>query len=323
MSRPTILLLGANGQVGHALQTELASLGTVIACTRHELDLSTIDAHPHQVFELVNKIQPDAIVNAAAYTAVDQAEKETQEARTLNSVVPGLLAEAASAVGACIVHYSTDYVFDGTKKGSYQEQDQTNPVSVYGQTKLQGEQAVIKACARHLIVRTSWVVGAHGGNFLKTMLRVAQERDSLRVVADQIGAPTTADLIALTTRQLLAQMMAQPASDPRWGVYHLAAGGQTSWFYYAQYVLNQAREKGWPIKVAPESIEAISTADYPVAAKRPQNSKLDTRKIRQTFGLTLPEWTDGVDEVLAQLTRERLVLDQQTLTRAASAGAQP
>ena len=305
MSRPTILLLGANGQVGHALQTALAALGTVTACTRAELDLDVAYAQPQLVLDLVQKTRPNVIVNAAAYTAVDRAESDPEQGRTLNAVLPGLLAQAASDVGACIVHYSTDYVFDGTKKGSYREQDQTNPLSMYGQTKLQGEQAVAKACARHLILRTSWVVSAHGGNFLKTMLRVGQERDSLRVVADQIGAPTSANLIAQTTRQLLVEMLAQPANDPRWGIYHLTAGGQTSWFYYAQYVLSQAREKGWPIKVAPESIEAIATADYPVAAKRPHNSKLDTSKIRQTFGVVLPDWTEGVDEVLAQLTLER------------------
>jgi dTDP-4-dehydrorhamnose reductase len=312
MFTPTILLIGANGQVGYALQTALASLGTVIACTRLQIDLNIVNEQPQLVLELVQKTRPDIIVNAAAYTAVDQAETEPEQARTLNAVLPGLLAQAASAVGACLVHYSTDYVFDGTKKGSYREQDQTNPASVYGQTKLQGEQAVTKACARHLILRTSWVVGAHGGNFLKTMLRVGQERDSLRVVADQIGAPTAAKLIAQTTRHLLEQMLAQPASDPRWGIYHLVAGGQTSWFYYAQYVLSQAREKGWPIKVAPESIEAITTADYPVPAKRPQNSRLDTCKIRDTFDVVLPDWTEGVDEVLAQLTLERLSLHAQS-----------
>ena len=313
MSRPTILLLGANGQVGFALQTALAWLGTVIACTRAQLDLNSVNEHPQRVSDLVQTTRPDIIVNAAAYTAVDQAESDPEQSRTLNAVLPGLLAQAASAVGACLVHYSTDYVFDGTKKGSYREQDQTNPVSVYGQTKLQGEQAVIKACPRHLILRTSWVVSAHGGNFLKTMLRVGQERDSLRVVADQIGAPTAANLIAQTTRQLLEQMLAQPASDPRWGIYHLVAGGQTSWFYYAQYVLSQAREKGWPIKVIPESIEAITTADYPVPAKRPQNSKLDTSKIRDIYNVVLPDWTEGVDEVLAQLTLERLTLQSHSV----------
>ncbi len=305
MPKPTILLLGANGQVGHVLQRALAPLGDVIASTRADLDLSDLALQPELVSQLVQKIRPAVIVNATAYTAVDRAESEPELARTLNAIVPGLLAQAANDVGACIVHYSTDYVFDGTKKGGYREQDQTNPVSVYGETKLQGEQAVAKACARHLIVRTCWVVGAHGGNFLKTMLRVGQERDSLRVVADQIGAPTSAKLIAQTTQVMLETMLRQPATDPRWGTYHLAASGQTSWFYYAQYILSQARELGWPIKVTPEAIEAIATSDYPVAAKRPQNSKLDTSKIRQTFGVELPDWTEGVDEVLAALSLEK------------------
>jgi dTDP-4-dehydrorhamnose reductase len=211
-----------------------------------------------------------------------------------------------------MVHYSTDYVFDGTKKGSYQEQDQTNPLSVYGQTKLQGEQAVAKACARHLIMRTSWVVSAHGGNFLKTMLRLGLERDHLRVVADQIGAPTSAKLIAQTTSQLLETMLLAPGTDPRWGLYHLAASGQTSWFYYAQYVLSQARARGWPIKVADDNIEAIATADYPVAAPRPHNSKLNTSKIRQTFNVVLPDWTEGVDDVLAELFKQYSASSQES-----------
>lgn len=301
MSRPIILLLGANGQVGYALQSALADVGEVVACTRAMLDLNEVSAHPQLMQDLVYKFQPSVIINAAAYTAVDKAESDPESARTLNAVLPGLLAQAASEVGACLVQYSTDYVFDGTKKGAYQEHDQTNPVSVYGQTKLQGEQAVAASCARHLILRTSWVVGAHGGNFLKTMLKLGLERDSLRVVADQIGAPTSANLIAQATRQLLQIMLLQPANDPRWGVYHLAASGQTSWFYYAQYVLTQARALGWPVRVDPDAIEPIATADYPVAAKRPLNSRLDTNKIRQVFGVTLPDWTAGVDEVLAQL----------------------
>ena len=312
MSRPTILLIGANGQVGFALQTALSHMGEVVACTRAELDLGEVATKPHLVSDLVQAIRPSVIVNASAYTAVDKAESETEQARTLNAVVPGLLAQAANDVGACMVHYSTDYVFDGTKKGSYQEQDQTNPLSVYGQTKLQGEQAVAKACARHLIMRTSWVVSAHGGNFLKTMLKLGLERDHLRVVADQIGAPTSAKLIAQTTSQLLETMLLAPGTDPRWGLYHLAASGQTSWFYYAQYVLSQARARGWPIKVADDNIEAIATADYPVAAPRPHNSKLDTSKIRKTFNVVLPDWTEGVDDVLAELFKQYSASSQES-----------
>ncbi|MDO8694899.1 MAG: dTDP-4-dehydrorhamnose reductase [Sheuella sp.] len=312
MSRPTILLIGANGQVGFALQTALSHMGEVVACTRAELDLGEVATKPHLISDLVQAIRPSVIVNASAYTAVDKAESETEQARTLNAVVPGLLAQAANEVGACMVHYSTDYVFDGTKKGSYQEQDQTNPLSVYGQTKLQGEQAVAKACARHLIMRTSWVVSAHGGNFLKTMLRLGLERDHLRVVADQIGAPTSAKLIAQTTSQLLETMLLAPGTDPRWGLYHLTASGQTSWFYYAQYVLSHARARGWPIKVADDNIEAIATADYPVAAPRPHNSKLNTSKIRQTFNVVLPDWTEGVDDVLAELFKQYSASSQES-----------
>ena len=312
MSRPTILLIGANGQVGFALQTALSHMGEVVACTRAELDLGAVATKPHLISDLVQAIRPSVIVNASAYTAVDKAESETEQARTLNAVVPGLLAQAANEVGACMVHYSTDYVFDGTKKGSYQEQDQTNPLSVYGQTKLQGEQAVAKACARHLIMRTSWVVSAHGGNFLKTMLKLGLERDHLRVVADQIGAPTSAKLIAQTTSQLLEAMLLAPGTDPRWGLYHLTASGQTSWFYYAQYVLSQARARGWPIKVADDNIEAIATADYPVAAPRPHNSKLDTSKIRKTFNVVLPDWTEGVDDVLAELFKQYSASSQES-----------
>lgn len=304
MTRPTLLLLGANGQVGHALQIALASLGEVVTCTRAELDLDQVAQSPDLLMALVQKLQPAAILNAAAYTAVDKAQTETERARTLNVTVPELLAKAATAVGACLVHYSTDYVFDGTKKGAYQEQDQTHPLSVYGQTKLQGELAVASGCQRHLILRTSWVVSAHGGNFLKTMLKLGQERDSLNIVSDQIGAPTSAALIAQVTLQLLQTMLDKPASDTRWGTYHLTSSGQTSWFYYAQYLLSQARAMGWPIRVLPESIQAIATADYPVAATRPLNSKLDTSKLRQTFAVVLPDWSVGVDEVLTVLKAE-------------------
>lgn len=302
MPRPSILLLGANGQVGHALRTTLASLGEVVSCTRAELDLGHASDLQDAMAALVARVKPAVIVNAAAYTAVDRAESDAQAAHVLNAVVPGLLAQAAEAAGACLVHYSTDYVFDGRQASAYQEADQTHPLSVYGQTKLQGEQAVAHACPRHLIFRTSWVVSAHGGNFLKTMLKVGQERDSLRVVADQFGAPTSARLIAQTTTQILTQLLDQPADDPRWGLYHLVAGGQTNWHAYAQYVLTQARAAGWPVKVDPANIIAIATADYPVAATRPMNSRLDTTKIQAAFALSLPDWKTGVDAVLAELS---------------------
>jgi dTDP-4-dehydrorhamnose reductase len=263
------------------------------------LDLSV--AGQASITALVERMQPDIVVNATAYTAVDRAETETELVHTINAVAPGLLAKAAHAVGACMVHYSTDYVYAGTKKSPYVEADETQPLSAYGRSKLAGERAVAEACPRHLIFRTSWVLGAHGGNFLKTMLKLAQEREALRVVSDQVGAPTSAVLIAETTTQILSQMAVQPADDPRWGMYHLTAGGATNWHAYASYVIAQARAAGWPIKVADEAIAAIRTEDYPVAATRPMNSCLDTSKIRQAFGVSLPDWRVGVDGVLVAL----------------------
>jgi dTDP-4-dehydrorhamnose reductase len=305
-----VLLMGGNGQVGHVLKSSLQSLGEVVICTRAELDLSVVGSRIDAgadcpISALVSRVKPSIIVNATAYTAVDRAETETHLAHTINAVAPGLLAKAAQAVGACMVHYSTDYVYAGTKKSTYLETDETQPLSAYGRSKLAGERAVAEACPRHLIFRTSWVVGAHGGNFLKTMLKLAQERDALRVVADQVGAPTSAELIAETTAQILSQMAGQPADDPRWGLYHLTAGGATNWHAYASYVIARARNAGWPIKVADEAIAAISTEDYPVAATRPMNSCLDTSKIRQAFGVSLPDWRVGVDKVLEELKQAR------------------
>jgi dTDP-4-dehydrorhamnose reductase len=300
-----ILLLGANGQVGHALQTTLKPLGEVVCCTREQLDLSTLASQPDALDMLVRRVKPTIIVNASAYTAVDRAEAEPELAMLLNAQVPGLLGAAAQAVGACVVHYSTDYVFDGKKAGAYTETDQTNPLSVYGRSKLDGERLLSQSCSRSIVLRTSWVVGAVGGNFLKTMLKFAQERDVLRIVSDQQGAPTSANLLAQTTADVLRVMAEQPATDPRWGVYHLVAAGQTNWHSYASYVIAQARALGWPIKIKDEAITPILTAEYPVAATRPLNSVLDTSKIRKTFGVNLPDWQVGVDEVLQTLSRLR------------------
>lgn len=306
MARQKILLIGANGQVGHALQTALAPLGELVCLTRAQLDLATLptsDAVPEALLEQVQSCHPTVIVNASAYTAVDRAESEPQLADLLNARVPGWLATLANQLGACLVHYSTDYVFDGTKPGPYVESDPTHPQSVYGRTKLQGEQAVALACPRHLIFRTSWVLSAQGANFLKTMLKLGQERDALTIVSDQVGAPTTAELIAEVTAQVLTTMLKGPASaqDPRWGTYHLVASGETNWFAYAQYVFKNARAQGWPLKVTTDAIKPIATADYPVAARRPLNSRLDTTKLRQTFELELPAWQSGVDQVLSAL----------------------
>ena len=298
----TILLLGANGQVGHALQTSLNSLGKVVACTRAQLDFDqTPEQFGRALGALMQQHQPTVVVNASAYTAVDRAQTEPELAQRINALAPGLIAQAAQAAGACVVHYSTDYVFKGDQLTPYVETDATAPQSVYGQSKLAGEQAVASGCVRHLIFRTSWVVSAHGGNFLKTMLKLAQERDALSVVSDQVGAPTSAALLASITTQVLQTLLAQPGLDPRWGLYHLTASGHTNWHAYACYVIAQARRAGWPIKVQDEAIKPIATKDYPVAAARPLNSRLDTGKLCQAFGLTLPDWRLGVDEVLRAL----------------------
>lgn len=295
MVRNAVLLLGASGQVGSELSERLGQLGNVLALTRREADLSA----PESLRGLVRDHRPTIIVNAAAYTAVDKAESEPEEVHTINALAPGVLAEEAERLGSILVHYSTDYVFDGSQAGAYAETDRTNPVSVYGSTKLEGERAVERACSRHLIFRTSWVFGVHGSNFLKTMLRVAADRHTLNVVADQIGAPTSAALIADTTVQVLRTMAAFPAEDARWGVYHLAAGGETSWHGYAQRVISEASSLGRLLNISAGDIGAITTADYPTPARRPANSRLDTTRLRETFGVELPDWKIGVDGVLA------------------------
>ena len=300
---PTVLLFGANGQVGHVLATTLLPLGRVHACTRAELDLSVAMGLQDRIDQMVSDVRPDVIVNASAYTAVDKAESEPDVARLVNATVPGWMAQAAARHGAIMVHYSTDYVFRGDKDGMHVETDPVGPLSVYGKTKLEGEQAVAAASPRHLIFRTSWVFGAHGGNFLKTMLRLARERDALSVVADQFGSPTSASLIAQTTASVLAQMLHAPASDPRWGIYHLVAGGETNWHAYATYVIEKARQAGVSIRVAPGAIARIAGKDYPVPAPRPSNSRMDTTKLRQTFGLSLPDWHEGVDQVLEDVLK--------------------
>jgi dTDP-4-dehydrorhamnose reductase len=298
--RAVALIFGANGQVGHELQSALESLGTVVALGRTEVDLRDIAG----VQDAVRRFRPRVIVNAAAYTAVDRAESEQGIARVVNGEAPGVMAEEAEAVGAAMVHYSTDYVFDGRKVGAYVEEDSPNPLSVYGQTKLEGERRVASGCTRALIFRTSWVYGAHGSNFPKTMLRLARERPQLRVVADQWGAPTSAALIARVTASVLGPMLGAPAGDPRWGLYHLAARGETNWCDYARRVLEAAARGGMPLQASAKDVVPISTADYPVAATRPANSRLDTSKLCRSFGefIRLPEWTQDVDDLIGNLT---------------------
>jgi dTDP-4-dehydrorhamnose reductase len=293
-----LLLTGKNGQVGFELQRALAPLGEIVAVDLADCDLS----RPETIRQLVRDTRPDVIVNPAAYTAVDKAETERDRAVAVNAVAPGIFGEEAARLGAFVIHYSTDYVFDGTKQGAYVEDDATNPQSVYGLTKRDGELASQAANPRHLILRTSWVVGAHGGNFAKTMLKLATDRDSLSVVADQWGAPTSAALLADLAAHLIRQQRGNQDGFP-YGTYHCVAGGETNWCDYARYVIREAIKAGKPLKVEPGSIKPITTADYPTPAKRPANSRLATRKFRETFGLELPHWQAGLDHILQQILR--------------------
>ena len=300
-----ILLLGKNGQVGWELQRALAPLGEVVALDRHGEqglcgDLADLDG----LAATLRALAPDVIVNAAAYTAVDKAESEPELALRINGEAPGVLAREAARLGAWLVHYSTDYVFDGSGELPWCEEAPTGPLSSYGRSKLAGEAAIAASGARALVFRTSWVYAARGGNFAKTMLRLARERDQLRVIADQIGAPTGAELIADVTAHALRQAIGSADGANLGGVYHLAAAGETSWFDYARFVLEQAERAGEVLKVGPEQIEAIPTSAYPTPAQRPLNSRLDTTRLRETFGLNLPDWRDGVARMLTETTKD-------------------
>ncbi|HSB03464.1 MAG TPA: dTDP-4-dehydrorhamnose reductase [Anaerolineales bacterium] len=284
-----ILLTGKNGQVGWELQRTLATLGEVIALDRHGLDL----ADPDLIRRVVREHKPNLIVNAAAYTAVDKAEEESDRAMAINGTAPGVLAEEARRLNAAVIHYSTDYVFDGNKNGPYTEDDAPNPLNVYGRTKLAGEQAIQSVGAPHLIFRTSWVYGTRGKNFLLTILRLAKERDELRIVNDQIGAPTWSRMIAEATAQVVAQLSLQQGKS--WaedvsGVYHLTAMGQTSWFGFAKAILNYIPGAA---AHAPR-LTPITTQEYPTPAQRPKSSVLSNTILRQKFGLELPGWETGL-----------------------------
>ncbi|MFS8979515.1 dTDP-4-dehydrorhamnose reductase [Cupriavidus necator] len=297
-SIPTLLVTGSNGQVGFELRRSLAPLGRVVALERAGCDLS----RPDELRRIVRELRPDVIVNPAAYTAVDKAETDIEAAYAINSVAPGVLAEEAKTLGSLLVHYSTDYVFDGRKDGSYVETDKVNPQSVYGKSKLAGEQAIAASGVQALVLRTCWVAGAHGSNFAKTMLKLGRERDSLRVIADQFGAPTTASLIADVTAQIVARhwLSGRPAAFAG-GVYHLAAAGETSWHGYATEVLRMAAALGVPLQANLEQIEAIPATAYPLPAPRPANSRLNTSKLRETFGIHLPDWQQGIRLLLDQI----------------------
>lgn len=297
-----ILLLGKNGQVGWELQRSLAPLGELVAVDfdSQELcgDFNSLDG----LAQTVRAVKPDIIVNAAAHTAVDKAESEPELVRTINALAPAVLAQEAKRCNAWLIHYSTDYVFDGSGEKPWRETDPAEPLNVYGATKLEGEQLIQQSGCNHLIFRTSWVYGARGGNFAKTMLRLAKERDQLTVIDDQIGAPTGADLLADITAHAIRTCQLRPELS---GLYHLVAGGETSWHGYASFVIDYARRAGLPLCVAQEKIKPVPTSAFTTAAKRPLNSRLDTNKLHNTFGLTLPHWQLGVTRMLTEILEKQ------------------
>ncbi len=295
-----ILLLGKNGQVGWALQRSLAPLGEVLALDRHSTTYCGDLSKPEELAQTVLAYKPDFIVNAGAHTAVDKAESEPELAKVLNTDAPAALAKAAAQVGAWLVHYSTDYVFDGSGTHARQEGEGTSPLSVYGQTKLDGEKAIVASGCKYLIFRTSWVYAARGGNFAKTMLRLAQDRDKLTVINDQHGAPTGADLIADVTAHAMRRVL-NTQNISLGGVYHLVASGETTWHGYASHVIGQAKciKPDLPIKAA--EVAPVPTSAFPTPATRPLNSRLCTAKLQQAFGLVLPPWQQGVDRMLTEI----------------------
>jgi dTDP-4-dehydrorhamnose reductase len=294
-----ILLLGKNGQVGWELQRALAALGELTA-----LDFDTPGpwradfSQPESLTPMLKALKPQLIVNAAAHTAVDKAEAEPQIAQAINATAVGVLARHAAASKALLLHYSTDYVFDGSGDSPRDEDDAKGPLSVYGRTKLEGEELIRASGCAHLILRTSWVYAARGGNFARTMLKIAGERDSLNVVDDQIGAPTGAELLADTSAHMALRTLAKPALA---GTYHVVADGHTSWFGYAQHVIEWARAHGHPVKVPASAIKPVLTSAFPTPARRPLNSRLSTRKLREVFGLQPPPWQAGVERMLAEV----------------------
>jgi dTDP-4-dehydrorhamnose reductase len=294
-----VLLFGASGQVGWELRRALQPLGDVVALQRSGTASLRADfAQPESLAETVAAVAPDVIVNAAAYTAVDRAEAEPALAEAVNARAPAVLAGAAAACGAWLVHYSTDYVFDGSGDVPRGEDAAVGPLSVYGRTKLAGEQALAASGCRHVVLRTSWVYGAHGGNFARTMLRLAASRERLQVVDDQVGAPTGADLLADVTAHVIVAARRDPALA---GTYHVVPSGDTSWHDYAAFVFEEARRRGARLALAPDGLEGIPTRAYPTPAARPLNSRLDTRRLRERFGLHLPPWQAGVARLLDEI----------------------
>ncbi len=294
-----ILLLGKNGQVGWELQRALGVLGDLVACDFDSPgELRADFSQPDSLPPLIRCLRPDIVVNSAAHTAVDKAESEPELARAINAAAPGVIAREVAALGALLVHYSTDYVFDGSGDVPRDEDAPTGPLNVYGRTKLEGEELIRASGCRHLILRTSWVYAARGGNFARTMLKLAAERDALNVIADQFGAPTGAEMLADVSAHALRRVQAAPELG---GTYHCVAGGETHWHGYASFVIEWARAHGLALKVAPDAVRPVPTSAYPTPARRPLNSRLDTGKLRAAFDLTLPDWRVGVERMLAEV----------------------
>lgn len=292
-----ILLFGKGGQVGWELQRSLSPLGELVAVDYDSKDLCGDFSNLSGLAETVRTVAPDIIVNAAAHTAVDKAESEPDLVRTINALAPEVLAQEASRINASLIHYSTDYVFDGSGSKAWRETDQTGPLSVYGATKLEGEQLIRQSGCQHLIFRTSWVYSSRGGNFAKTMVKLAQERNSLRVINDQFGAPTGADLIADITAHAIRATLQKPSL---FGLYHLVAAGETSWHGYASFVLDFAKRMGVSLKVSSDAVQPVPTSEYPTAAIRPHNSRLNTAALESAFDLHLPNWQAGVARMLIE-----------------------
>ena len=298
---PKILLFGKGGQVGWELQRSLAVLGEVVALDFDSAEFCGDFTNLPGLSATVEALQPDIIVNAGAHTAVDKAESEVDLVRTINALAPGALASAAKRVGAWLVHYSTDYVFDGSGQNPWAETDATSPLSVYGRTKVESEQLIAASGCKHLIFRTSWVYAARGGNFAKTMLKLAQEREQLKVINDQTGAPTGAELLADVTAQVLQTVCTRPDTGREYsGIYHLVASGATTWFDYANHVIEFAKKVKPGLQIAARIVEPVPSTAFQTAARRPLNSRLDTRKIKETFGLVMPHWSVGVNRMLTE-----------------------
>ncbi len=291
-----ILLTGRDGQVGFALHKKLSTLGEVIATDRKTLDFLDIDA----IKQFVDEVRPQIIINAAAYTAVDKAESEPDLAYKINALAPKILAEKATQFDIPLINFSTDYVFDGLKKEAYVENDLIQPLSVYGKTKAEGEDAV-RQHPKHIILRTSWVFGSHGYNFLKTVLRLLEERNQLSMVSDQIGSPTSAFSLADVTFKIIDTLIKDPTFKD-YGTYHATNVGETNWYDFALFILSEANTLGFPINIEPNVIKPITTSEYPTPASRPLNSRLNTDKLKKTFMLELPHWQDEVKKVLRALS---------------------